>query len=826
MKQEVTVELAGGKRITFETGRIAKQASGAALTTSGDTVVLGTAVASPEPKEGIDFFPLTVEYREFTYAGGRIPGGFIKREGRPSEKEILTARQIDRPIRPLFPEGFRNETQVVGFVYSADKENDPDVVAINAASCALALSDIPFSGPVGAVRVGLVDDQFVVNPTYEEKEKSLLNIMVVGTKDGIVMIESGAKEVAEDKVVDAIEFGHGELKKIVAAINELVEKAGKTKRAVAAVEKDEAYYNELKSKVGDRLKDALDTQKYAKIDSYAKVKEIKDELKAALPADEPDAPKKLSKYYELLRENTFREQVLDERIRPDRRAFDQIRQIDIEVGVLPRTHGSALFTRGETQALVTATLGTGDDAQRLETYTGEQKKTFMLHYNFPPFSVGEVGRMSGVGRREIGHGALASRAIEAVLPSEAESPYVLRVVSDILESNGSSSMATVCGASLALMHAGIKLKAAVAGIAMGLVKEGDKYAVLTDIAGAEDHYGDMDFKVAGTRNGITALQMDIKIMGITAQIMREALEQARVARLFLLDKMDAVIAAPSEKPSAYAPRIHTMQIPTDKIRDLIGPGGKVIRGIIDATGVKIDVDDSGRVNVASSDADGLDRAIQMISDLTAVPEVGKTYLGKVVRLAEFGAFVEIFPGTDGLLHVSEIAEHRVKDVKDELREGDQVLVKVLGIEGNRIKLSRKAVLREQREKLGLPPVAPQEGGKSAQEGGRSDRGDRGPRAPRPERQPSNEPTITIEGGDEFDEDDEEGDDDFDGEGSEAGEGGGDENFNRADVPGGFVQGAGQGQQKRDGGRGRRRRRGGRRPGGQGGGQQGGGNRPA
>ncbi len=705
MKQDVTVELAGGKQIKFETGRMAKQASGAALTTSGDNVILATAVASPDPKEGIDFFPLTVEYREFTYAGGRIPGGFIKREGRPSEKEILTSRQIDRPIRPLFPEEFRNETQVVAFVYSADKENDPDVLGINGASCALALSDIPFHGPVGAVRIGIVDDQFVVNPTYDERAKSLLNIMVVGTKDGIVMIESGAKEIAEDRVVDAIEFAHGEIKKICAAIEDLVSRAGKTKRTVTPAEVDQAYLDELTSKIGAQLKDALDTQKHPKFDSYALVKNIKDELKKDLPEGDAAAAKKLSKYYEVLREKIFRDQVLNERIRPDHRAFDEIRQVTVEVGVLPRVHGSALFTRGETQALVSATLGTTDDAQRLESYEGEQKRRFMLHYNFPPFSVGEVGRMTGVGRREIGHGALASRAIEAVLPAEDESPYTLRVVSDILESNGSSSMATVCGASLSLMQAGIPIKGAVAGVAMGLVKEGEKYAVLTDIAGAEDHYGDMDFKVAGTRKGITALQMDIKIMGITPQIMREALEQARRGRLSLLDTMDATIAGANEEKSKFAPRIHTLQIPTDKIRDLIGPGGKVIRGIIDATGVKIDVDDSGRVNVASSDADGLARAIQMITDLTAVPEVGKTYLGKVVRLAEFGAFVEIFPGTDGLLHVSEIAEHRVKEVKDELREGDQILVKVLAIEGNRIKLSRKAVLREQRAKLGLPDPA-------------------------------------------------------------------------------------------------------------------------
>ncbi|HEY6376288.1 MAG TPA: polyribonucleotide nucleotidyltransferase [Edaphobacter sp.] len=799
MKQDVTVELAGGKQIKFETGRMAKQASGAALTTSGDNVVLATAVASPDPKEGIDFFPLTVEYREFTYAGGRIPGGFIKREGRPSEKEILTSRQIDRPIRPLFPEEFRNETQVVAFVYSADKENDPDVLGINGASCALALSDIPFHGPVGAVRIGIVDDQFVVNPTYDERAKSLLNIMVVGTKDGIVMIESGAKEVAEDRVVDAIEFAHGEIKKICAAIEDLVSRSGKTKRTVTPAEVDHAYLEELTSKIGAQLKDALDTQKHPKFDSYALVKNIKDELKKELPEGDAAAAKKLSKYYEALREKIFRDQVLNERIRPDHRAFDEIRQVTVEVGVLPRVHGSALFTRGETQALVSATLGTTDDAQRLESYEGEQKRRFMLHYNFPPFSVGEVGRMSGVGRREIGHGALASRAIEAVLPAEDESPYTLRVVSDILESNGSSSMATVCGASLSLMQAGIPIKGSVAGVAMGLVKEGDKYAVLTDIAGAEDHYGDMDFKVAGTRKGITALQMDIKIMGITPQIMREALEQARRGRLSLLDTMDATIAGANEEKSKFAPRIHTLQIPTDKIRDLIGPGGKVIRGIIDATGVKIDVDDSGRVNVASSDADGLARAIQMITDLTAVPEVGKTYLGKVVRLAEFGAFVEIFPGTDGLLHVSEIAEHRVKEVKDELREGDQILVRVLAIEGNRIKLSRKAVLREQRAKLGLPDPA-----QAGVDGAVAE-----PVAPRGR-------AADVEVSESED------DEDFDEDGDDVAE---EPNFNRAETPVDGQQpkpqadGGPGGQQRRPSGR---RRRGGRRPGS--GAPQGGGNR--
>jgi polyribonucleotide nucleotidyltransferase len=790
MKQEVAVELAGGKRLTFETGRMAKQASGAALVTQGDSVVLATAVAAPDAKEGIDFFPLTVDYREYAYAGGRIPGGFIKREGRPSEREILTSRQIDRPIRPLFPEGFRNETQVIALVFSADKENDPDIVAINAASAALALSDIPFAGPVGAVRVGYVNGQFVANPSYAERRESSINITVVGTKDGIVMIESGSDGVTEDVVVDAIEFGHTEIKKIVAAIEELVAKAGKTKRAVTAPEFDQAYYDALKTKIGDRLKDALDTKTHPKTESYALVKQIKDELAAEIPADEKasEAKKKLAHYYEVLRERLFREQVTKERIRPDRRAFDEIRPITIEVGVLPRTHGSALFTRGETQALVTATLGTGDDSQRLETFEGEQKKRFMLHYNFPPFSVGEVGRMTGVGRREVGHGALAERAISAVLPSEADSPYAIRIVSDILESNGSSSMASVCGGSLALLDAGIPIKASVAGIAMGLVKEGDDYAILTDIAGAEDHYGDMDFKVAGTRDGITALQMDIKISGITGQIMREALEQARRGRLFLLDTMDAVLNGPRTEKSKFAPQIRTLQIPTDKIRDLIGPGGKTIRGIIEATQVKIDVDDTGRVNVASSDAVGLEKALAMINDLTAVPEVGKTYLGKVVRLAEFGAFVEIFPGTDGLLHISEIAEHRVKDVKDELREGDQVLVKVLGIEGNRIKLSRKALLKEQRAKLGLTEPQPGQVGDVA-----ASADDQEQPARHEDRQPnSNASTITIEGGDDFDDD---GEDD----GEEI-------NFNRAD---GAPAAAGNGERRPGGGPGGPRRRRGR-----------------
>ena len=819
-KQEVTVELAGGKRLVFETGRMAKQASGAALVTTGETVVLATAVASPDPREGIDFFPLTVDYREYTYAGGRIPGGFIKREGRPSEKEVLTCRQIDRPIRPLFPDGFRNETQVIALVFSADKENDPDVVGINAAAAALALSDIPFSATVGAVRVGRVNGEFVINPTYAERAETTVNIMVVGHKDGIVMIESGAKEETEEVILAAIEFAHAEIKKIVAAIDELVAKAGKPKRAFVAPTTDEGYYDELKSKIGDRLKDALDTKKYAKTDSYALVKKLKDELAAELPADDPNAKKKLSTYYELLRERTFREQVTKERIRPDRRAFDEIREISIETSVLPRTHGSALFTRGETQALVTATLGTADDGQRLESYEGEKKKNFMLHYNFPPFSVGETGRMTGTGRREIGHGALAERAISAVLPSADESPYSIRIVSDILESNGSSSMASVCGASLALYDSGIQLKGAVAGVAMGLVKEGDDYAILTDIAGAEDHYGDMDFKVAGTRKGITALQMDIKIGGLTREILEQAMAQAKRGRLFLLDKMDAVLDGPRTERSAYAPRIETVMIPTDKIRDLIGKGGATIRGIIEQTGAKIDVDDTGKVSVASSDADGLKRALEIIGNITAVPEIGKVYLGKVVRLAEFGAFVELFPGTDGLLHISEIAEHRVKEVKDELREGDQVMVKVLAIEGNRIKLSRKALIREQKAKLAQSAPAgeaPEAIEAVAESAPAATPAPTRPRHEFDEKQPrSNQSTILIEGGEDFDDDDEEGEE-IDEENEP--------NFNRADgapVPAGQVAGggprpAGGGAAGAAANRNRRRRRRGGRGGGQGGG---------
>jgi polyribonucleotide nucleotidyltransferase len=686
-----------GRKLTIETGKIAKQAGGSVVVRWGDSVVLVTATSAPRPKPNQSFFPLTCDYREYTYAAGKIPGGFIKREGRPSEKEILTSRMIDRPMRPLFPEGYLNETQIIAMVLSADPEHDPQILAIVGAGAALAISDIPFHHLVTAVRVGLVDGKYIANPTYSEGRESTLNIVVAGSDQGIVMVEAGAKEVSEDEVLGALDHGLAACQKIIEVLKKLVAAAGKTKKVYTPKATDEALYAAIEKKVRADLTDALNTKKYEKLESYARVDALHDKVVEEAPDEKKEEAGKL---FDLLKEKIFRDEMLDARRRPDGRAFDEIRPIWGEAGVLPRTHGSSLFTRGETQALVTITLGTKDDEQRVELLEpGESFKRFMLHYNFPPFSVGEVGFMRGPGRREIGHGALAERAVGAVIPDETKFPYTLRVVSDILESNGSSSMATVCGASMALMDAGVPIGAPVGGVAMGLVKEGDKYAILTDIAGAEDHYGDMDFKVAGTKAGITALQMDIKVPNVTTTLMKEALEQARRGRLFILDKMNEVIGEARTEMSPYAPRIYTTKIPQDKIRDVIGPGGKVIRGIIEQTGVKIDVEDDGTIHVASADPDAANKALQIIADLTATAEVGKTYLGKVVRIVDFGAFVEIFPGTDGLLHISEIAESRVKEVRDELKEGDQILVKVIGLEGNKIKLSRKAVLREQREKL-------------------------------------------------------------------------------------------------------------------------------
>jgi polyribonucleotide nucleotidyltransferase len=696
MLQTVEVDL-HGRKITLETGKVAKQANGAVVVRSGDSVVLVTACTAEEPKPGASFFPLTVDYREYTYAAGKFPGGFIKREGRPSEKEILTSRLIDRPIRPLFPEGYSHETQVIAMVLSADTENDPSILAIIGAGAALAISDIPFHHVLSAVRVGHIDGELVVNPGYDDSRQSKLNIVVAGTESGIVMVEAGANQASEEEVLGAIEYGHDCCKKISAAIKELVAKTGKPKREYSAPAINEELYKQIEASVRAELTDALDTKKYPKLESYHRIHEAKKKAVEALPEEQQADAKNL---FDRLKERIFRDEMLDARRRPDGRAFDEIRDIEVEAGVLPRPHGSSIFTRGETQALVTVTLGTKDDEQRVEMFDPSvTSKRFMLNYNFPPFSVGEVGFLRGPGRREIGHGALAERSLAPVIPDEKAFPYTLRVVSDILESNGSSSMATVCGATMALMDAGVPIATPIAGIAMGLVKEGDKYAILTDIAGAEDHYGDMDFKVAGSRTGITGLQMDIKVPNVTVSIMREALEQARKARLFILDKMVAVLAEPRKEMSKYAPRIFTLQIPVDKIRELIGPGGKMIRSIVDETGCKIDVSDDGTVNIYATDGIAAEKAIQRVTDIGAVAEVGKTYLGKVVRLAEFGAFVEIFPGTDGLLHISEISENRIKNVRDELKEGDQILVKVLALEGNKIKLSRKAILKEQREKL-------------------------------------------------------------------------------------------------------------------------------
>jgi polyribonucleotide nucleotidyltransferase len=706
MVHTVTVDL-HGRQITLETGKLAKQANGAVVVRMGESVVLVTACANEEPKPGATFFPLTVDYREYTYAAGKFPGGFIKREGRPSEKEVLTSRLIDRPIRPLFPEGFSCETQVIAMVLSADPKNDPAPLAIVGAAAALAISEIPFHHLLAGCRVGLVGDQLIANPTYDEEREASFSIVVAGTRSGIVMVEAGGKGVKEEDAVRAIEFGHDCCVKLIDGIEQLVAKAGKPKREFVPPPINQDMFNRIEALVRADLTDALDTRKYPKLESYKRVAQQKERAVAAMTEGITDAEqlaavkREAGDLFDRLKERIFRDEILKNRRRPDGRAFDEIRPIDVEVGVLPRTHGSGLFTRGETQALVTCTLGTKEDEQRIELLDpeGDTSKRFMLHYNFPPFSVGEVAFLRGPGRREIGHGALAERALAAVIPDEKTFPYTLRIVSDILESNGSSSMASVCGGTLSLMDAGVPISAPVAGIAMGLVKEGDDFAILTDIAGAEDHYGDMDFKVAGTREGITALQMDIKVPNVTTNLMRQALEQARQARLFILDKMTAVIAEPRKEISPNAPRIYTLTIPTEKIRELIGPGGKNIRAITDETGTKIDISDDGTVNIFAVDGESAKAAIQRVQDICAVAEVGKTYLGKVVRIVDFGAFVEIFPGTDGLLHISEISETRVKNVKDELKEGDQIQVKVLALEGNKIKLSRKAVLKELREKM-------------------------------------------------------------------------------------------------------------------------------
>jgi polyribonucleotide nucleotidyltransferase len=696
----------GRQTISIETGRLAKQADGSVVVRLGDTMVLVTACTAPTPREGIDFLPLTVDYKEYTYASGRIPGGFFKREGKPTEKEVLTSRLIDRPIRPLFPAGWRNETQVIALVLSADSENDSDVLAITGASAALAVSSIPFTRTIAGVRVGHVDGEFVINPTFEQRKRSRIDLVVAGTKDGIVMVEAGAKEATEEEMVQALEHAHTAIKEIAAGIDALAQQAGQKKQAATQREIGKEYYREVEEKVLVPLADAMRIQD--KLENYGTVDQVLSDLIASIPEEEVERKVDAKAIFKELKEKVLRDEILERGKRLDGRKFEEIRSITIEVGVLPRVHGSAVFTRGETQALVSATLGTADDQQKVETVDGETWKRFMLHYNFPPFSVGEVAFMRGPGRREIGHGALAERALAPMMPAEEKFPYTVRVVSDILESNGSSSMASVCGGSLSMMDAGVPLKAPVAGVAMGLVmnEENGKYAVLTDIAGAEDHYGDMDFKVAGTGEGITALQMDIKVSGITMEIMRQALAQAREGRLFILRKMQETLSVSRANVSAHAPRIVTIRIPVDKIRDVIGPGGKMIRSIIERTGVKIDVEDDGRVNVASADEASAAKAIGIIQELTATPELNKTYIGKVQRITDFGAFVEIMPGLDGLLHVSEIAHYRVKDVRDELKEGDQVMVKVINIDpSGKIRLSRKALLTPEEGQAKTPEKA-------------------------------------------------------------------------------------------------------------------------
>ena len=686
-----------GKSLSVEVGRVARQADGAALVRYGDTVVLVTAVASKQPRQGIDFFPLTVDYQERAYAAGKIPGGFFKREGRPHDKETLTARLIDRPLRPLFPKGYRQDVQIISTVLSADQENDPDILAIMGASAALTISPIPFLGPIGAVRVGRIDGKFVLNPTYAQQERTDIDLVVAGTQAAVVMIEAGSKEVSEESMAEAIDFGHKGIQALIDMLLELAKKLGVSKAPFESPLPDQ----ELRERVSGLARLGLRTLAGVadKEEQRSRRQQLFDDVIAQF-GNEPDDRKLAVKVlFEQIEHEELRRMILVEGRRADGRALDQVRPISAEVGILPRTHGSALFTRGQTQALVTTTLGTSEDEQRLDDIEGEGTKRFMLHYNFPPFSVGEVRFMRGTSRREIGHGALAERALVTVLPPKEEFPYTLRIVSDILESNGSSSMATVCGASLSLMEAGVPIRSAVAGVALGLVMEKDQTAILTDIIGLEDHLGDMDFKVAGTRQGLTALQMDIKTQGITAGLMAKALNQAKRARLHILDQMDRAISEPRPNISVYAPRILTIMIPVDKIRDVIGPGGKVIRGIVAESGAKIDVSDDGRVEIASVDEAAAQKALSIISRIVEVPQVGKVYSGKVVKIMDFGAFVQILPGTDGLLHISQIAEHRVKKVEEVLSEGEEIMVKVIDIDkSGKIRLSRKEVLESEGKK--------------------------------------------------------------------------------------------------------------------------------
>ena len=682
-----------GKSLILETGRFAKQADGSVIVKYGDTMILATAVAKKEARADIDFFPLTIDYQEKAYSAGKIPGGFFKREGRPGEKETLVSRLIDRPIRPLFPDGFFSETQGIVSVLSFGEENIADILGIIGMSAAMSISDIPFEGPVGAVRIGVMGDSLIINPDLSEVEECDFNIVVAGTEDAVLMVEGGGIETSESKLLEALDMAHKEIRRVVNLQKELVSLAGKKKRPVTPPQPDEALANSVTELSLNKIKEAIVIPD--KLRRQSALDEILKSIIDKLSTEENDISKNIASAFNKIEKDLVRNMIIEKGIRADGRRPNEIRKISADVGILPRAHGSALFVRGETQALAVVTLGTADDEQRIDALEGESKKTFMLHYNFPPFSVGEVKFLRSAGRREIGHGMLAERALKAILPQKTDFPYTIRIVSDILESNGSSSMATVCGGTLALMDAGVPIKAPVAGIAMGLVKEGEKTVVLTDILGLEDHLGDMDFKVTGTANGITAFQMDVKISGVSTEIMEKALEQAKEGRLFILDKMQGILKEPRGNLAKYAPRIFTIQVPVDKIRDVIGSGGKVIRGIIEATGAKINVEDTGIISIASADEESAQKAIDIIKGLTAEPEVGKIYTGKVMRILDFGAFVEILPGKDGLLHISQISEQRVANVKDELTEGQVVSVKVIEIDkAGKIRLSKKDADKE------------------------------------------------------------------------------------------------------------------------------------
>jgi polyribonucleotide nucleotidyltransferase len=681
----------GEKKLSIETGKLANQANGAVVVQYEDTVVLATAVATRKPVEGTDFFPLSVEYREKAYAAGKIPGGYIKREGRPSDNEILSARIIDRPIRPLFPENYKNEVQIIVMVLSADRANDPDVLGLIGASAALSISDIPFLGPIGAVRVGRIQGEFVVNPTYDELEESDMDLVIAGTADSIVMVEGESREIGEDDMLAALEFGHNHIKETITIQNELITECAKPKMEIISASPDENLIKTIHQIAEPRLQEIVKIQD--KSERSNAMITLVEELQTSLAEQFPESELLIKEEVEKIEKELVRTMILEENKRLDGRTPDEIRPISCEVGILPRTHGSALFTRGQTQALAVTTLGTKMDEQKMDELEGEFYKSYMLHYNFPPFSVGEVRPIRGVGRREIGHGNLAERAIKNIIPSDTIFPYTIRIVSDILESNGSSSMATVCAGSLALMDAGVPVKEAVAGIAMGLVKEGDRYVVLSDILGDEDHLGDMDFKVAGTEKGINAFQMDIKLKGVSLEILREALAQAKQGRLHILNIMNQTLEKPRAELSNYAPRILTFKVDNEFIGLIIGPGGKTIRDIIEKTEVAIDISDEGIVTIASVDPENGHRAKEMIDNLIRQPEVGMVYTGKVKKIMNFGAFVEILPGKEGLLHISQIENRRIDRVEDVLKVGDEVQVKLMKIdEQGKLDLSRKVLL--------------------------------------------------------------------------------------------------------------------------------------